>query len=486
MHNPQREDAMRTVLALALIPYLAGCSLGASVVKSDSFSYDEVIEDTTNKLLLANVLRARDKAPLHFSELPKISESIKAAATVGAKFGSEYSRSPGISYEVDPSFDLSHVNSKDFVTGIASPIDPKFVKYWRDRGLDQRVMLFLFFSSADITEETTEGAPPNVVKRRRAIHVFNSPRMALDREADLLQRSPNGESHRDCPPSEFARYLRLINNLELIEVPGSAGDNPGLSVELNKERPDRVLSALAAFDASKYKVECNEGKCTLKSASKVESALCYKSQWYALPPGAQCGDTPAKISTPLGPKDDAARSKEPPPTERLSFTTDQAKYCEVYNRFVPTHAEQATGAMTLVPPPNKSIWMELNIRSVGEVIQYVGDVVALEEYLAERQKGGAEMNIHTPLTLGYCEGGERDEAAPGCGDFLFRVDQYETEPRFTMEYRHRDYSIAPYASADRRNIRDHSIEVLGVLNQLIGLHREAKDIQSTQSVLVVP
>src|ERR1700674_5089367 len=146
---------MHRFAALGLFILLCGCGLSAPIIKSEAIFYDDVIEDTTNKLLLLNILRARDKAPLHFAHIPLIHESIQQSASlsVTAPFGwvrnstLRNTGTSGVNVQMAPSFDVVHLNSKEFVTGIASPIDPKFVKYWLDRGLDRRIVLLLFFSS---------------------------------------------------------------------------------------------------------------------------------------------------------------------------------------------------------------------------------------------------------------------------------------------------------------------------------------------------
>ena len=73
---------MHRVLAIALCVVLAGC-IGSPVMKSEALSFSDVIEDATNKLLVLNVLRARDKAPLHFADIPVIRESMQQNASLG-------------------------------------------------------------------------------------------------------------------------------------------------------------------------------------------------------------------------------------------------------------------------------------------------------------------------------------------------------------------------------------------------------------------
>src|ERR1700689_2713599 len=154
---------MRATLMLFVTMGLGACSLSTTAVRLQAVSYDDAIEDTTNKLLVLNILRAKDKAPLHFDEIPSIHETIQATASLSATIpaGKPLSVSsqpgrdsftPGLSLQVSPSFEIDHLDTKDFVTGIASPIDPKFVKYWLDKGLDRRILLLLFFSPVDILD----------------------------------------------------------------------------------------------------------------------------------------------------------------------------------------------------------------------------------------------------------------------------------------------------------------------------------------------
>ena len=74
---------MQRVLILVLSIGLSGCVLAPEFIKRDSLAFGDVIEDTTNKLLVVNVLRARDKAPLHFADIPVIRESMQASASIG-------------------------------------------------------------------------------------------------------------------------------------------------------------------------------------------------------------------------------------------------------------------------------------------------------------------------------------------------------------------------------------------------------------------
>src|SRR5580700_4838403 len=125
---------MRLAIMLTLAMSLCGCMASNTVVRSQAMSFDDIIEDTTDKLLVLNILRAKDKAPLHFDEIPSIHESITGTASVQAvwPFGplnksvARNTLTAGSGIQLAPSFELDNLATKDFVTGMSTPIDPKF------------------------------------------------------------------------------------------------------------------------------------------------------------------------------------------------------------------------------------------------------------------------------------------------------------------------------------------------------------------------
>src|SRR5206468_2010092 len=66
--------------ALAFLLALAGCSLAEPIARQ-AIDYNATIETAANTLLIRNVLRARDNAPLHFTSLPQIRGSLSAGLT---------------------------------------------------------------------------------------------------------------------------------------------------------------------------------------------------------------------------------------------------------------------------------------------------------------------------------------------------------------------------------------------------------------------
>ena len=70
--------------------------------------------------------------------------------------------------------------------------------------------------------------------------------------------------------------------------------------------------------------------------------------------------------------------------------------------------------------------------------------------------------------------------------------------RFALTYRDKEYSVANMnflngaprrdgsSGADNAQQKDHTLEILGVLQQLVNLNKSATDIRSTPAVQVLP
>src|SRR6202034_4654956 len=119
---------MRALLILVIGMSLSGCWVPTASVRSQAVSYDDAIEDTTNKFLVLNILRAKDKAPLHFDEIPSLHESITGIASVQGvwPFGPlnkgtvRNTLTAGMGIQLAPSFEVDNLATKDFVTGMST------------------------------------------------------------------------------------------------------------------------------------------------------------------------------------------------------------------------------------------------------------------------------------------------------------------------------------------------------------------------------
>ncbi len=92
---------------------LAACPLGEPIARQ-AIDYNVTVEQAANTLLVRNILRARDEAPLHFTTLPRIRGSVNLGTgqpgigvPVGGGSATPYVLSLGTAGGVSPSFDVS-------------------------------------------------------------------------------------------------------------------------------------------------------------------------------------------------------------------------------------------------------------------------------------------------------------------------------------------------------------------------------------------
>jgi hypothetical protein len=350
-------------LCLSLCLCLWGCGAASWLIKSDTLAFDDIIEDTTNKFLVLNTLRARDKAPLHFADIPLLRESIEQTASLSYLnlLGPRVSSQPrdsltlGAGIRMSPSFEVNHLQSKDFNTGIASPIDPKFVKYWLDRGLDRRIVLLMFFSAVELIETRSEKGPKN------AIRIMNSPRDAID--VITARKHPfGGPDELKCDTqSDFERYLKLLNNLSTFFAHNYKERRliaSGLKFDVAWD--SKILQDFATMDPNKAQLVYDTGRSAYNLyaiSPEPKVAFCFFESDRSAAPLSQAefiSAVPAalndrkKCSQPVvevAPED----STRPQVSERPVFFPGAALvrqpslYCDIYNRFIGTDAMKKTG-----------------------------------------------------------------------------------------------------------------------------------------------
>jgi hypothetical protein len=499
---------MHRICGLVLCACLAGCGVTTSMIKSDALSFNDAVEDATNKLLVLNVLRARDKAPLHFADIPVIRESMQQNATLGyidllggiLGTTTRNTRAATIGAQFTPSFEVTSLHSKEFNIGMTTPIDPKIVKYWLDRGLDRRIVLLLFFSAAEIIETVSEKGPINTMR------IANSPRDAIDIIKARRQVFGGPDALRCDTQSDFERYLKLINTLSTFFA-HTYRERRMLArgLNLDVEKNAKNLQSFAALDQNKIQLVYDKGlKAYNVFAVSPESKVAF-CLFDAGPTGdPKAGDFemmmmaggPARGTKQSCfqqvveiPPEDSTRAQLP--ETPITFVAPAAlaapsRYCAIYNRF------------TNIVPVDKSVEyprreLRLHIRSVGEIFQFLGDLVHYQEQIKRFMDTNPQsgMKINTPVTFGYCA----DKPTPGCDDIFVRLDGDRCNARFTVTYRDRDYHVANHSPTAETEAacgprlterKDHTLEILGVMHQLIGLHRSAADLRQTPTVQVLP
>ncbi len=169
--------------------------------------------------------------------------------------------------------------------------------------------------------------------------------------------------------------------------------------------------------------------------------------------------------------DDAGKSLGMAPwsTVAVSATSDTMK---AVNGYSSTMRSNVSLVLSLKPR------LALNMRSVGEMISFLGDLTFYQEQI----KPSPHHSI--PVTLGYCAHDDKYvQTDPKCDDLgvLFNVtNPNPVNPRFVVSYRGGDYPVDAYSK------HDHTLQTLSILTQLLNLNKSASDIRTTPYVEVLP
>lgn len=188
---------MHRLVPLAVSVLLSGCSALslAPIVDNNARSYHNVVENVTNSIMVTNILRARDRAPLHYSDLTTINGSLQGTAGIQSviAYGAVRPGAAGdttqggpISLQTTPTFTLGTLDTDDFTRGILTPVTTDVVKHFLDEGIDPRIVFLLFF-------EGIKGYGVNVAVDGKAVDTSGK----INNEPDNIE--------------EFRRFLAIVD-----------------------------------------------------------------------------------------------------------------------------------------------------------------------------------------------------------------------------------------------------------------------------------
>jgi hypothetical protein len=125
-----------SVLGASSLLALASCSSMipslAQRLHDNAVAYDAAISDINDRVLLANIVRARDYVPLSVTELSTTTGTLSEQASLGlsAPFGGNYgstprgTATPSVQLGTAPTFSMAALNTRGFTLNIIQPISP--------------------------------------------------------------------------------------------------------------------------------------------------------------------------------------------------------------------------------------------------------------------------------------------------------------------------------------------------------------------------
>lgn len=450
--------ALGVMLAAGVVAVLAGCSF-APFIHSDSLAFDDTIASVSNELLVTNILRARDHAPLHFANLSALRAQFQATASAQAVFpfgafsrtapvvasgsgvGSSATRASNtdiLQLQTAPSFDFSPLDTQEFTRGILSPIDPQVVKYYFDGDMPQELLLFLFVS------RVTPGKPSFRALNAPTTGPASAASAAPD-EQDLVNDPERPEKfkqfaawvrgifgdYRDSRVIMANSYLRQIGP----PIAGSTGGKEGGAQFKDLTTVDSAKVHVECFDTGTKTApaadgkHCDDGTVNYKLITYAEPTnviLCAKEQYFFVPLALASAD----MNDPR-----SARGYAPQINLWKQLCT---------SAFAPGTSDTEVGT--------------IYIRSVEGIIQYLGALIS-ERY------------------------GTVDQAAlrDAVGYTLFNLRREDNGARFGISYNGKYYFVPEYDSA-----ADRTLETLALVKDLLNLDTKANELPTTRAVEIVP
>ncbi|HXZ00811.1 MAG TPA: hypothetical protein VEI03_12480 [Stellaceae bacterium] len=496
----------RLILCSAVALCVNGCTglWPSSSLSANSLDYNAAIQDAGDKLLVINILRARDLAPLHFGDVPSIHETVQLTAGLTPTFifgpvhpGSvSNSVAAAVSLQDAPTFEMDNLDTQDFVTGVMSPIEPKVVKYWLDRGMDQRIALLLFFSGVSVSLDQVAEAGPKDKKskkeekpvKKETVFVLNSPRAAVPvTDAERSQTPGDRYTRQGIAVDQSGRHkLPFLSYLSIIDwindtgglVPVASDDKTevGPKVKIDKSNVDKYFKDFVHIDPEKYELDPakDENGKELKDWYQLyalgdEKKITFCFAGAALKVRNLSRPSASSAKGDKAGDDDVCRDAGIESAEKAeSDAGRQGPRCKSLAEWLESLGSKKCSV------PADSIHFELRFRSAGDVVHFLGDLVYRQEHPFDLPP----RVLNNPVTLAYCP----PDGAAACdsGGALFVLGRDDAPGRFKVAYVDGTYTVANASE------KDHTLEVLSILTQLIDLNKSAKDLRETPTVKIIP
>jgi hypothetical protein len=446
----------RVLFIVSAFMSLVGCSLSDNITQG-SIDYGQSLDAVTNNMLVTNILLARDQAPLEFTDLSQIRGALQlqAQGQVSGPFGPNLVSTSrvrdmfqsGITVNSNPTFDVVPLNTKEFTTGITTPIDIKFLQYYLNRGWPANYIYNIFIEKIDIVT--------NYPKDQLICEFINRPgRQFKPDTSDLRTCNERARQVFAVTPANgtnvtFWQDLLpiLTRDLEFTSYKKRAPYGP----EINLNAANELLKSADKLSQSGLElVKLPSGRYQLFKQSD-ETALCLeptksRSEWHRFEI-ATLGKSVSRVAS------DKANDVE--------ICKRSAKGGEL--------AESET-------PGAKAPQIFLYLRSVEAMVTFLGQML-----LVDREYRVLPFHIS---------------------------QQYDDDSRFGIRYRGQEYYVNETAKtcrylksigseqywrmADKEGNcplyenEDQTLFILGILNQTLNLYKNANEIPTTKAVQSVP
>ncbi|MCH9019038.1 MAG: hypothetical protein IIA73_01540 [Proteobacteria bacterium] len=201
----QHQCLLRAVCAVSALT-LGACA--SFELAERATNYNLSFEQTSNRLMLLNAVRASKRYPLYFTRfnLIRATSPVSGTARLDLPFGgdaqSNFNFAPSITLSDGTTFDLQVLDDQDFYKGILSPITAKTFDFYLKRGWPKDMLFHLFIQKIEVTEV----ARMNVIKESDTLCLKS------ENEKKCKRISQHQIAGLTCERKPTTRYLNYPSN----------------------------------------------------------------------------------------------------------------------------------------------------------------------------------------------------------------------------------------------------------------------------------
>jgi hypothetical protein len=226
MKRPDRTPLLASLAAiLGASLGLTGCVAGSSL-SNRAVDYNSAAENARNEMLLLNILRARDRRPMVFTGLSRITGSVRAESRLGAAgstgpdAASLQSYAPSFGFTDSPTFDVAVLDSQEFTRGVMTPVGTEILEYFWDQGYNREVLLYLVVKRFELECGAPGSAPPVFLENDPTEPSFAGFSALVGELADGGQwEFDDFRTERIGPPVDAAEARRLPTLVQMASSP---------------------------------------------------------------------------------------------------------------------------------------------------------------------------------------------------------------------------------------------------------------------------
>ena len=507
------QSRVRLVVVAALVLVLCACSMATSIQR-DALDYNAGVANYNDQMLIYTILRARDEAPINLLALSTINGAVSMqgslAATTGYKTatGTNFNASitPGIQASSSPTWSMASLNTQGFTLGIIQPISPVYVVSKWSTGLDREFLLRLFIKSINLKDANGYHEYLNDPNSSIAMAAFSAKihswfpgismraltvleplgppldpstvtSVSTTSEGSTKAVSSSRIERTDVPNAANAALLGAYEYLMPLGggsfyVGNAAPRTPdgSLRLQLYREYPQQVVLCVSR---SKLTTDgLTSSSAPLGEEREEEVAL--SNYALALKAAAKGGAgktgeiSQSNTSAATGAGANANTGPRSPQNGSLAANLKVDRVAAVLPKGACGQHELVLPAYTEEDNAQDSgTYSHVEWRSIAEVIGYLGAL------LRARNTAAAQWT-------------DTDANGATVSHTLFQLSS-DSQPGFTqVAYRGTRFAIHTDEERDPAAPRNHSLQALSLLNELISAAKVSSDIPNSQEIQFVP